>query len=108
MLRFSFLSPDSGSGPSIIRFVLIHLVLDAAGACGLAIPGGMAPAVWPAPMEPISPGAKQVTRPLEARRNCEGQSPLVNAADGPVPCDCTVNIFPLAFPATPTAMPGMS
>jgi hypothetical protein len=29
-------------------------------------------------MEPISPGAMQVTRPLEAMRNCEGQSLLVN------------------------------
>ena len=44
--------------------------------------------MWPAPIDPMSPGAKQVTRPLEAMRSSEGQSPLVSAADGPLPWDC--------------------
>ena len=66
------------------------------------MPCGMA--VWPAPIDPISPGAKQVTRPLAASLNAEGQSPPLTA----LPSERAVYSFPSPLPATPTTMPGMS
>lgn len=68
------------------------------------MPAGMDPAVWLPLIDPMSPGAKQVTRPLDATRNCEGQAPLLR----PPPCDCTVKSLPWPSPATPTDIPGMS
>ena len=73
----------------------------------MGTPGAIAPAAWLPLIEPISPGAKQVTRPLEATRNCAGQFPAVTGAVGLEPCDCAVYNFPSALPATPTFMPGM-
>jgi hypothetical protein len=54
------------------------------------------------------PGAKQVTRPLEATRNWDGQAPLVISGEGPPLCDCTVKSLPSGLPATPTDIPGIS
>src|SRR5208283_4179206 len=46
--------------------------------CGFVMPGGMEPA-WLPPIELMSPGAKQVTRPLEATRRAEGQALAVSS-----------------------------
>jgi hypothetical protein len=77
-------------------------------ACGFGIPAGIFDPAWLALIEPMSPGAKQVTRPLAATRNSAGQAPLVRIGVVPVPCDCTVNSFPSLLPAIPTLIPGMS
>lgn len=69
------------------------------------MPEGIDPAAWLPLIEPMSPGAKQVTRPLDATRNCAGHSPLLRL---PSPCVCTVNSLPSPLPATPTAIPGIS
>lgn len=93
-----------------------QFVLGVAGACGFVFPAscgfdapeGIALVVWLPLIELMSPGAKQVTRPLEATRKADGQAPLVRAAPAAPPCAWTVKSLPSELPATPTLIPGIS